>query len=559
MPVTRSGGEYQTLLGLPPEEGGYANDPVLGRRRTTWTCTARCSTPRDLRRRARRDDPLVATNAGVIGASRITYSMATYRQLPEVFRRLHPRFRTPWLALVFFAGSRRSGDPPRPDGLPRDDVLVRRDALVHDRARGGDRAAGTGGRTRSSSTAPGRTSASAASTGRSSRSSAGSGPGIAWLVVVVQEEPTRWVGLAWLASASPRTRSTGARAARSRCARPCARRRSSSALEIEYRTIVVPGSPLRRDGGGARRRRAPGPERGATIVLVPWSRCRSPAARRRPARQEAEADEILDEARALVEATACGWSSASRARRAGPGGRGGGRAPGRRADRRRSVARRSCAAAADVRQDSGLHPRKRARRASLSPPGSGRHRSRWRDPRRLLMVLGIGSSSDERGLGGGLGLLLGVLLVVAGAFRLYLRAGCAWLGSSRSPARPRDALARRGRLRRDRLVALLRARGRRAPARSGSPPGCCSASALLFLLVALSYAEGTRRCRRPGGGHIRAARVQRPAGLLHRLGALPRLPDRDRARRVLRAALPRARARLGLADRQPGDFVVGIA
>jgi APA family basic amino acid/polyamine antiporter len=40
----------------------------------------------------------------VIGASRITYSMATYRQLPQLFRRLHPRFKTPWLALVLFAG-----------------------------------------------------------------------------------------------------------------------------------------------------------------------------------------------------------------------------------------------------------------------------------------------------------------------------------------------------------------------------------------------------------------------------------------------------------------------
>jgi APA family basic amino acid/polyamine antiporter len=30
--------------------------------------------------------------------------MATYRQLPEVFRRLHPRFKTPWLSLVVFAG-----------------------------------------------------------------------------------------------------------------------------------------------------------------------------------------------------------------------------------------------------------------------------------------------------------------------------------------------------------------------------------------------------------------------------------------------------------------------
>ena len=46
----------------------------------------------------------IATNAGVIGASRITYSMASYRQLPEIFRRLHPQFKTPWLSLVVFAG-----------------------------------------------------------------------------------------------------------------------------------------------------------------------------------------------------------------------------------------------------------------------------------------------------------------------------------------------------------------------------------------------------------------------------------------------------------------------
>ena len=46
----------------------------------------------------------IATNAGVIGASRITYAMASYRQLPEVFRRLHPKFKTPWLSLLVFAG-----------------------------------------------------------------------------------------------------------------------------------------------------------------------------------------------------------------------------------------------------------------------------------------------------------------------------------------------------------------------------------------------------------------------------------------------------------------------
>jgi APA family basic amino acid/polyamine antiporter len=46
----------------------------------------------------------IATNAGVIGASRITYAMAGHRQLPEAFRRLHPKLKTPWLSLVVFAG-----------------------------------------------------------------------------------------------------------------------------------------------------------------------------------------------------------------------------------------------------------------------------------------------------------------------------------------------------------------------------------------------------------------------------------------------------------------------
>ncbi len=97
-------GDYVTLLGLPPEQGGYAADPVLGVVRNLGL-----------------DGPLaegaeiyvgilaatilfIAANAGVIGASRITYAMAGYRQLPSVFRKLHRRFKTPWLALVVFAG-----------------------------------------------------------------------------------------------------------------------------------------------------------------------------------------------------------------------------------------------------------------------------------------------------------------------------------------------------------------------------------------------------------------------------------------------------------------------
>jgi APA family basic amino acid/polyamine antiporter len=44
----------------------------------------------------------IATNAGVIGVSRLTYSMGQHRQLPERLRQLHPRFRTPYIAIFVF-------------------------------------------------------------------------------------------------------------------------------------------------------------------------------------------------------------------------------------------------------------------------------------------------------------------------------------------------------------------------------------------------------------------------------------------------------------------------
>src|SRR5438309_2682497 len=44
----------------------------------------------------------IATNAGLIGVSRLTYSMGQHRQLPERLRALHPRFRTPYIAILVF-------------------------------------------------------------------------------------------------------------------------------------------------------------------------------------------------------------------------------------------------------------------------------------------------------------------------------------------------------------------------------------------------------------------------------------------------------------------------
>ena len=134
LPVHKVDGEYQTLLGLPPEEGGYANDPVLGLVKNLNLHGAFEHGLEIYVGILAATILLVATNAGVIGASRITYAMASYRQLPEVFRRLHKRFKTPWLALVVFAGiASIAVILPGQTNFLGTIVCVRRDALVHGR------------------------------------------------------------------------------------------------------------------------------------------------------------------------------------------------------------------------------------------------------------------------------------------------------------------------------------------------------------------------------------------------------------------------------------------
>ena len=93
----------QTLLALSSEEGGYANNPIqgvvvnlgLGGLQSAGEIYVGLLASTIL---------LVATNAGLIGLSRLSYSMGQYRQLPERLRQLHPRFRTPYVAIVVFGG-----------------------------------------------------------------------------------------------------------------------------------------------------------------------------------------------------------------------------------------------------------------------------------------------------------------------------------------------------------------------------------------------------------------------------------------------------------------------
>lgn len=47
----------------------------------------------------------VAANAGLIGASRLTYAMGEHVQLPRFFYTLHPKFKTPYISLAIFAAS----------------------------------------------------------------------------------------------------------------------------------------------------------------------------------------------------------------------------------------------------------------------------------------------------------------------------------------------------------------------------------------------------------------------------------------------------------------------
>jgi APA family basic amino acid/polyamine antiporter len=106
LPVYRDvTGHWVTKLGLDPARGGFKNDPVLGLVENLGLHGSVLSVAKIYVGVLAATILFIATNAGVIGASRITYSMSTYRQLPEVFRRLHPTLKTPWLSLLVFAGA----------------------------------------------------------------------------------------------------------------------------------------------------------------------------------------------------------------------------------------------------------------------------------------------------------------------------------------------------------------------------------------------------------------------------------------------------------------------
>ncbi|HEU0023192.1 MAG TPA: universal stress protein [Thermoleophilaceae bacterium] len=91
----------QTQLAVASDDGGYADNPVLGVVKNLELGGLEPAAELYVGLLAA-TILLVATNAGLIGLSRLSYSMGQYRQLPEKLRQLHPRFRTPYVAIVVF-------------------------------------------------------------------------------------------------------------------------------------------------------------------------------------------------------------------------------------------------------------------------------------------------------------------------------------------------------------------------------------------------------------------------------------------------------------------------
>src|SRR3954463_14401515 len=102
LPVTQNAdGSYQTLLGLPEDQGGYAGDPVLGVVKNLNL--GFLQHPAEIYVGLLAATILfIATNAGIIGVSRLVYSMGLHRQMPDRLRRLHPKYGTPWIGILVF-------------------------------------------------------------------------------------------------------------------------------------------------------------------------------------------------------------------------------------------------------------------------------------------------------------------------------------------------------------------------------------------------------------------------------------------------------------------------
>ncbi len=98
MPVHHVAGHYTTDLGTK-----FADDPVLGIVENLGLSSGLTDILRYYVGVLAAVILLIATNAGLIGVSRLTFSMGHYRQLPERLRQVHPKYRTPYVAILVFS------------------------------------------------------------------------------------------------------------------------------------------------------------------------------------------------------------------------------------------------------------------------------------------------------------------------------------------------------------------------------------------------------------------------------------------------------------------------
>jgi APA family basic amino acid/polyamine antiporter len=104
LPVHKdSTGKYVTQLGLPEDKGGYAGDPILGVVKQLDLGIFQNAVQIYVGLLAA-TILFIATNAGILGVSRLVYSMGIHRQLPDKLRELHPKFGTPWIGIILFGG-----------------------------------------------------------------------------------------------------------------------------------------------------------------------------------------------------------------------------------------------------------------------------------------------------------------------------------------------------------------------------------------------------------------------------------------------------------------------
>src|SRR5215207_272374 len=94
-------GDFVTKLGLSEDEGGFAGDPILGVVKQIDLGFLQGAGELYVGLLAA-TILIIATNAGIIGVSRLVYSMGLHRQVPDRLRQLHPRYGTPWIGILIF-------------------------------------------------------------------------------------------------------------------------------------------------------------------------------------------------------------------------------------------------------------------------------------------------------------------------------------------------------------------------------------------------------------------------------------------------------------------------